>query len=82
MHSAAFNTRSQQPYRAAQGALLSVPGQPGWEGSLGRMDTCPCVAESLRSSPEIITALQIGYTPIQHKKVLKINRIDNQVPTV
>ena len=53
-----------------------------FQGSLGRMDTCPCVAESLRSSPEIITALQIGYTPIQNKKVLKINKMNNQVPTV
>ena len=39
---------------AAQGALLSVMGQPGWEG---RMDACVCVAELLCCAPEPITAL-------------------------
>ena len=47
----------------------------------GRMDACICMAESLYYSPETITALLIGYTPIQdvfgvksiHKnKILKI----------
>ena len=32
------------------------------------MYTCTCMAESLRCSPETITALLIGYTPI-HKKI-------------
>ena len=32
------------------------------------MDTCICMAESLRSSPETIITLLIGYTPIQNKK--------------
>ena len=31
----------------------------------GRVDTCICMAESLHSSPETITTLLIGYTPIQ-----------------
>ena len=31
------------------------------------MDTCMCVAESPCYSPEMITALLIGYTPIQKK---------------
>ena len=35
------------------------------------MDTCICMAESLCCPPETITALLIGYTPIQNKKVLK-----------
>ena len=35
------------------------------------MDTCMCVAESPRYSPETITALLIGYTPIQKKKLEK-----------
>ena len=65
------------PKNPAQGSRAAWVG-----GSLGRMDTRPCVAESLRSSPEIITILQIGYTPIQNKKVLKINKMGNQVPTV
>ena len=34
------------------------------ERSVGRMDTCVCVAESLCSPPETITTLLIGYTPI------------------
>ena len=37
------------------------------------MDTCICMAESLHYSPENITALLIGYTPIQNKK-FKINK--------
>ena len=41
-----------------------------WKGgeSVGRMDTCICIAESLRCSPETITTLLISYTPIQNKK--------------
>ena len=35
---------------------------PAW------MDTCTRMAESLRYSPETITALLIGYIPIQNKK--------------
>ena len=34
----------------------------------GGMDTCVCMAESLCSSPETITTLLIGYTPIQKNK--------------
>ena len=37
-------------------------------GFVGRMDTCICMAESLCCPPEIITALLIGYAPIQNKK--------------
>ena len=32
-----------------------------------RLDTCICMAESLRSPREAITTLLIGYTPIQNK---------------
>ena len=39
----------------------------------GRMDTCMCMAESLCSSPETITMLLISYTPIQNKKLKKLN---------
>ena len=38
------------------------------KGVLGRMDTCICMAESLCCSPETITTLLIGCTPIQNKK--------------
>ena len=35
----------------------------------GRMDTCICTAECLSCSSETTTALLIGYTPIQNKKL-------------
>ena len=35
--------------------------QPEWEGIQGRMDTCICIAETLRYSPETITVLLISY---------------------
>ena len=35
----------------------------------GRMDLCTCMAESLHCSPETITTLLIGYTPVPNKKV-------------
>ena len=38
-----------------------------WE----RIDTCICMAESFSCSPETITALLIGYTPTQNKKLKK-----------
>ena len=41
----------------------SLDGTGAWE----RMDTCICMAESLRNSAETTTLL-IGYTPIQYKK--------------
>ena len=40
-------------------------------GVWGRMDTRICMAESLHCSPETITTLLIGFTPIQNKKVFK-----------
>ena len=35
------------------------------------METCVCMAESLRCSPETLPALLIGYAPIQNKKLKK-----------
>ena len=40
-------------------------------GVWGRSDTCICMAESLCCSPEIVTTLLIGYTPMQNKQILK-----------
>ena len=34
----------------------------------GRMDTCICMAKSLRCSPETLITLLISYTPMQNKK--------------
>ena len=48
----------------AQGILLNVMWQPGWEGVWGRMDTCICMAESLCCLSETITTWLIGYTPL------------------
>ena len=45
----------------------SLDGRGVWE----RMDTCICMAESLCCSPETLTTLLIGYTPIQNKKLKK-----------
>ena len=61
--------RTNQDLLCIKGTLLNVSGQPGWEGSLGSMDTCICVAQTLHCSPETITILLIDYTPIQNKKV-------------
>ena len=46
--------------------LCSNVCQPGWEGGLGRMDTCVYMAESIHCSPETVTTLLIIYTPIQN----------------
>ena len=49
------------------------PGGPVVENpSAWRMDTCICMAESLHCSPETITILLIGYTPIQNVFGVKI----------
>ena len=53
------------------GTLPNVMWGPGWERSLGRMDTCMCTAESLHCSFENNTTLLIGYTPKQKKKLKK-----------
>ena len=44
----------------AQETLLSVMWQPGWEGSLRRLETCLCLAESLCCPSESITTLLIS----------------------
>ena len=59
-------------YCIARGMLLNVIWQPGGDGSLGEKGYMYiCVAESLCCSPEIITTLLIGYTPMQNKKFFK-----------
>ena len=49
-----------------------------WMGVWGRTDACLCMTESLFSSPEAITTLLIGYTPIQNKK-LKIKSTPTEI---
>ena len=63
-HAAIFKMDNQlSPIRDSAQRLVA----PGWEGSLGRMDTCihTCMAESLWHPPEIVTALFISF--LQHK---------------
>ena len=38
---------TNEVYCIAQGTLLNLMWQPEWEGSLGRIDTYTCMAESL-----------------------------------
>ena len=50
-------------YCVAQGTLLNVRCQPGWEGSLGEKGyMCTCMAESLPWSPETITFVNWLYS--------------------
>ena len=45
----------------------------GWEGHLGEMDTCVCMAESLCCQPETLTTLLISYAPIYKIKTYQKN---------
>ena len=43
------------------------------------MDACICMPESLRYSPETVTPLLTGYTPIQNKNFkVKTNKNNNR----
>ena len=48
----------------------SLDGRGVW----GTMDTCICMAESLCCSPETITTLLTGYTPIQNTKFKSLKK--------
>ena len=67
-HTAVFKVDNQQGTSTAQGTVLNGTRQPGWEGSLGRMDTCIYKAESLHCAPKTITTLLIDYSPKSNKK--------------
>ena len=54
----------------------SLDGRRVW----GRMDTCICVAESLRCSPETTTTVLIIYTPIWASLVAQQQRIHLPMP--
>ena len=56
----------------------SLDGKGVW----GRMDTCVCVAELLRSSPETITALLIGYAPAQNEKLKRKSKQASKSQTI
>ena len=52
--------------------------QPGWEGSLGEMVPCVCLAALLCSAPETTAALLISHAPVQSKN-LKNNSLGHSV---
>ena len=65
VYSAIFKMNNQQGCVVQHMELcFMLCGSLDRKGVWGRMDTCVCTAESLRCSPEIITTLLIGYTPI------------------
>ena len=66
MHIDIFEMDNQQTYCIAYETLFNVMRQPGWGGLWGRMETCICMAESLHCSPEMITILLVGCTPVQN----------------
>ena len=71
-HTAMFKIDNQQGPTIQHRELHSMLcGILDGRGVQGRMDTCIGMAESLCSSPETITTLLIGYTPIQNKKLKK-----------
>ena len=53
----------------------SLDGRGVW----GRMDTCVCMADSLHYSPETITTLIVGYTPIRNVLGVKKNNLKIQI---
>ena len=65
VHTAMFKTDDQQHPTVQHRELCSMSccGLDG-RGVWGRMDTCICMAESLRPSPETITTLLITSTQI------------------
>ena len=52
----------------------SLDGNEVW----GRMDTCLCMTESLHCSPETVTTLLFGCTPIQN--VFGVKKKKNEIP--
>ena len=50
---------TNKTYCIAHETVLSVMCQPGWERFWGRTDTCKCMVESPRCSPETTTILLI-----------------------
>ena len=65
------HTQPARNYCIAQGALFNAVGSLDGRGVWGRIDTRVSTAESLCCPPETTTALLIGYTPIQNKKLKK-----------
>lgn len=74
-HTAIFKMDNQQGPTVQHMELCSMVCGSLDRRSLGRMDTCICMAESLRCSPETITTLFVNQLYHNTKlKVLKIKR--------
>ena len=66
-HSAVFNMENQQGPAGQHRGLCSMScGSLAGRGVWGSVDTCVCVPESLCCPAETVTALLIGYTPVQN----------------
>ena len=64
VHTAVFKMGNQQGATVQHMGRSSVLcGSLDGRGVWGRSDTCICMAESLRCSPETITTSFTGYTP-------------------
>ena len=61
---------STKTYCTAHGNLFNVMWQPGWEGSLGENGYLCMYGWSFPYSPDTMTTLLIGYSPIQNKKFI------------
>ena len=62
-----FKKENQQGPAGQHRGLCSVShGSLAGRGVWGRVDTCVCVPESLCCPAETVTALLIGYTPVQN----------------
>ena len=73
VHTAMFKIDNQQGPPVQHRELCSMlRGILDGREVQGRMDTCIGMAQSLCSSPETITTLLIGYTPIQNKQFIYI----------
>ena len=71
-HTAVFNREKQRGPAGQHRELCSVSrGSLDGRGVWGRMDTWIGMAESLSCSPETITTLLTGDTPIQNNKFFK-----------
>ena len=73
VHTAIFKMDDQQEPAVQHRELCPMLcGSLDGRGVWGRMDSGTCIAESLHCSPETITILLIGYTPIQNKMLKKM----------
>ena len=68
-HTAVFNMENQQGPAGQLREVCSMShGSRDGRGVWGRRDTCTCLAESLRCSPEIIITVLTDYAPAQNEK--------------